>query len=122
MLNLTTIMINSEQPKVLADFYTEVLGEPQWSGGEFVGFRAGTGMLLIGPHSDIHGPNTAPGRLMPTFETDDVAAAFTKLTEAGGTAIAPPYHPDEAEEGGLLATVADPDGNYLQLASPMPDM
>lgn len=122
MLNLTTIMINSEQPKVLADFYTEVLGAPQWSGGDFVGFKAGTGMLLIGPHSDVHGENTAPGRLMPTFEAEDVEAAYTKLLAAGARSIAAPYHPDEAGDEGMLATVADPDGNYLQIASPMADV
>ena len=31
MLNLTTIMISSEDPKALSEFYKMVLGEPGWA-------------------------------------------------------------------------------------------
>jgi predicted enzyme related to lactoylglutathione lyase len=120
MLNLSTIMINSENPTGLKDFYTKVLGEPQWSGGDFTGWRAGSGMVLVGPHSDVKGTNEMPGRIMATFETTDVAGEFARITGLGGRAVQPPYHPEEADDEGMLATVADPDGNYLQLASPMP--
>jgi predicted enzyme related to lactoylglutathione lyase len=120
MLNLNTIMINSENPSSLRDFYQAVLGEPMWTGGEFTGWQAGIGMLLIGPHSDVKGTNEMPGRIMATFETAEVQEEFARITALGGRGIQPPYHPEEAGGEAWLATVADPDGNYLQLASPMP--
>jgi predicted enzyme related to lactoylglutathione lyase len=121
MLRMNMVMINSEQPEALKDFYTTVLGEPMWQGGDFTGFGSLDGGLLIGPHTDVKGSNEMPARIMPTFEALDVAAEFDRIIAAGGRAIAPPYHPAEAPDGALLATVADPDGNYLQISSPMPE-
>ncbi len=119
MLNLTTIMISSQDPAKLTDFYTKLLGEPAWTGNEFRGWKAGTGYLMIGPHDQITGTNQEPARLISNFETDDVEGEFGRVTALGAKVIAEPYHPGE-DPAMLLATLADPDGNYFQLASPMP--
>jgi predicted enzyme related to lactoylglutathione lyase len=120
-LNLNSVMISSEDPKALVDFYTKVLGEPGWTGGEFTGFKAGNAYLMIGPHSEVKGHNEMPGRLIFFFETPDVDAEFARLKSLGAQVVQEPYHPGEEPEG-TLATLADPDGNYFQLASPMPEM
>jgi catechol 2,3-dioxygenase-like lactoylglutathione lyase family enzyme len=56
-LNLNSIMLGSENPKRLADFYTGVLGapNPDWSddANGWFGFQAGDGSVAIGPHSDV---------------------------------------------------------------------
>jgi len=122
MLSLTTIMINSERPEELSAFYTKVLGEPGWSDGGYVGWQAGAGMLMIGPHSEVKGSNEMPGRIIVNFETPDVEAEFRRLKDLGVTVQQEPYQPSEAGGDMWLATLADPDGNFFQLASPMPEM
>jgi len=123
MLNLTTVMLGSEDPDSLASFYTTILGEPAWKDDTFVGWQAGSGMLMIGPHSEVKGTNDMPGRIILNFETPDVAAEFDRIKGLGATVVQEPYQPGEATTGEFwLATFGDPDGNYFQLASPMPAM
>jgi len=120
MLNLTTVMICSEDPQGLSAFYTKVLGEPAWQDMSYVGWQAGNGMLLIGPHSEEKGRNDMPGRIMVNFETPDVKAEFERIKGLGVAVQHEPYQPGGATEDLWLATFEDPDGNYFQLASPMP--
>jgi predicted enzyme related to lactoylglutathione lyase len=56
-----------------------------------------------------------PGRVMFNFETRQVKEEFERIKALGGTVIKEPYE----MEGGWIATLADPDGNYFQLVSPM---
>jgi predicted enzyme related to lactoylglutathione lyase len=124
MLDMTTVMINSEDPEGLSAFYTKILGEPGWRDSAYVGWRAGSGMLVVGPHSEVKGRNETPGRIMMNFETSDVQGEFERIKGEGATVVAEPYQPggDVAPAGEFwLATFADPDGNYFQLASPMPE-
>jgi predicted enzyme related to lactoylglutathione lyase len=120
MLNLSTVMIGSEDPKGLSAFYTTVLGEPAWDDGGYVGWQAGNGMLMIGPHSEVKGRNETPGRFILNFETPDVQREFDRIKGLGVTVQAEPYQPGGGTEDLWLATFEDPDGNYFQLASPMP--
>jgi predicted enzyme related to lactoylglutathione lyase len=120
-LNLNTVMLGSENPKQLADFYSKVLGapNPEWSdeANGWFGFKAGDGGIAIGPHSEVTGKNQQPGRVMMNFATADVKAEFERIKEAGAEVVAEPYEPGGAG-GMLLCTFADPDGNYFQLAPP----
>ena len=120
MLSLTTVMINSEDPALLSAFYKKVLGEPGWEDGGYVGWQAGSGMLMIGPHSEVKGRNEMPARIMVYFETTDVKSEFDRLKGLGATVEHEPYQPGPSGGEMWLATLADPDGNYFQLASPMP--
>jgi len=120
MLNLSTVMISSEDPKGLSAFYTTVLGEPQWDDGGYMGWQAGNGMLMIGPHSEVKGRNEMPGRIILNFETPDVKAEFERIKGLGVTVQQEPYQPGGGAEDLWLATFEDLDGNYFQLASPMP--
>jgi predicted enzyme related to lactoylglutathione lyase len=122
MLNLTTVMIGSEDPKGLTEFYTKILGEPGWSDEGFTGWQAGSAFLMIGAHSDVKGRSESPARIIVNFETPDVKAEFDRIQGLGATVKQQPYQPGPAPDGGefWLATFEDPDGNYFQLASPMP--
>ena len=111
MLNLNSVMISSEDPGPLVEFYSKVFGEPGWTGGDFTGWKAGSGYVMVGPHSDVKGRN----------ETPDVQAEFARLKGLGVQVQQEPYQPGENPDG-WLATLVDPDGNYFQLASPMPEM
>ncbi len=109
-------MIGSENPKALGEFYAKILGEPGFQEGEWYGWDTGA-QIMIGAHSEIHGKNTLPQRIMLTVEVDDVQASFDEIVSFGATVVAEPYKPEE-DRSNWLATLEDVDGNYLQLATP----
>ena len=118
MLDLNSIMIGTKQPKVLAAFYEKVLGKPAEmvdAENGFFGWKAGTSYFSILDHSEMGGRTKDPGRVMINFETKQVKEEFERIKSLGGTVIAEPYE----MEGGWIATLADPDGNYFQLVTPM---
>ncbi len=120
MLNLTTVMIYSEDPAPLNAFYTKVLGEPAWENSGYVGWQAGNATLMTGPHSEVKGRNETPGRIIVNFETPDVKGEFARIKALGAKVEREPYSPEGEGEEMWLATFEDPDGNFFQLATPMP--
>ncbi|MBI4316963.1 MAG: VOC family protein [Chloroflexi bacterium] len=117
MLNLTSIMIGSMQPKVLAAFYEKVFGKPaDWAEDSWSGWQLGTTHLVIGEHSEVKGKAKEPQRMILNFETEKVREEFARIRALGATVIKEPYE----LENTWIATFADPDGNYFQLMSPMP--
>jgi predicted enzyme related to lactoylglutathione lyase len=117
-MELRSILIGSEDPQRLTDFYTKLFGEPGWSDGGYAGWQMGTGYIMVGPHDQVKGSNTQPGRLLWNLESADVKGDFERLKAAGATVVREPYQPGEAPEG-WIATLADPDDNYFQLMTPM---
>ena len=118
MLNLNSVMIGTKQPAVLAAFYEKVLGKPaemvdQENG--FWGWQVGSTYLSVLDHSEMCGQTKDPGRIMFNFETSQVKEEFERLKTSGATVIREPYEMG----GGWVATLADPDGNYFQLVTPM---
>jgi predicted enzyme related to lactoylglutathione lyase len=118
MLNLNSVMIGTKQPLVLADFYEKVLGKPadmvdQENG--FWGWQVGSTYMGVLNHSEMSGSTKDPGRVMINFETSQVKEEFERIKALGGTVIKEPYDMG----GGWIATLADPDGNYFQLMTPM---
>jgi predicted enzyme related to lactoylglutathione lyase len=120
-MNFNSILIGSEDPRRLIEYYTRVFGEPGFSDGGFSGWQIGNGYLTVGPHSEVKGKNAAPGRLLWNIETPDVKGDFERLKEAGALVVQEPYQPDGPDDMPemLIATLADPDDNYFQLMSPM---
>ena len=118
MLNLNSAMIGTKQPSVLAAFYEKVLGKPADMVDEehgFFGWQVGAAYLSVLEHSEMGGRTKDPGRIMLNFETPQVKEEFERIKALGGTVIQEPYE----MEGGWIATLADPDGNYFQLVTPM---
>ena len=120
-LKLNSILIGSEDPGRLVDFYTKVFGDPQWSDGGYTGWQVGAAGVMIGPHDQVKGKNAVPGRLIWNLETADVRGEFDRIAGTGATVVHEPYAPGgDAASDMLLCTFADPDDNYVQLATPMP--
>jgi predicted enzyme related to lactoylglutathione lyase len=117
-MNFNGILIGSDDPDRLSDYYTRLFGEPGWNDGGYTGWLIGSGSITVGPHSEVSGRNPQPGRLIWNIETPDVKAEFDRLQAAGATVIREPYSFDEAPDS-WIATFADPDDNYFQLMSPM---
>jgi predicted enzyme related to lactoylglutathione lyase len=117
-MNFNSIMIGTEDVDRLRDFYAKLFGEPGFDEGGYSGWKIGDGFLTIGPHSEVHGKNGEPGRVIWNIESPDVAGDFARLKAAGAIVIRDPYEMEEAP-GYPIATLADVDGNYFQLVAPM---
>ncbi len=118
MLNLNSVMIGTKQPKALATFYEKVLGKPADMVDDengFFGWQVGSSYFSILDHSEMGGKTKDPGRVMLNFETPQVKEEFERIKALGAIVIRAPYEMG----GGWIATLADPDGNYFQLVSPM---
>jgi len=115
-LNLNSIMLGTSQPQVLGEFYEKVLGRPadmSEEGGWYM-WQVGNCSLSIGEHSEVNGQSKEPARIILNFETKLVKEEFDRLKNAGITVIKEPYEMG----GGWIATLADSDGNFIQLMTP----
>jgi predicted enzyme related to lactoylglutathione lyase len=117
-MNLTGILLGSEDPQRLAGYYARLFGKPGWEDGDFTGWTIGSGWITVGPHDQVKGRNAHPGRVIWNIETPDVQGDFERLKAAGATVVQEPYRLSEEQEG-WIATFSDPDDNYFQLVSPM---
>lgn len=117
-MNFNSILIGSEQPEALVEYYSKVLGAPTFSDFGYSGWQIGSGFVTIGPHSAVKGTNDTPGRIIWNIETNDVEGDFARMRDAGAIVVAEPYG-FEQSPGSTIATFADPDGNYFQLMSQM---
>jgi len=122
MLTLNSIMLGSDDPKGLIEFYTKVLGEPTWSDTGYTGWQLGKAGLMIGAHSEVKGQNEMPARVMWNLETPDVKGEFERIKGLGATVVQEPYRPSDEYKDFWMATFADADGNYFQIAAPAPEM
>jgi len=119
MLNLNSIMIGTLQTQLMGAFYEKVIGKPaDMSDAEqgFYGWQVGSAYFTILQHSEMGGNAKDPGRVMFNFETTEVKEEFERIKTIDGIAIIrEPYEMG----GGWIATLADPEGNYFQLVTPM---
>jgi predicted enzyme related to lactoylglutathione lyase len=117
-MDFNSILIGTDNKDAMVEYYTKVLGEPTYTDESYAGWHLGSGWVNIGAHSEVHGRNAAPGRLIWNIETTDVQGEFDRMKAAGATVVAEPYgfegYPDSK-----IATFEDPDGNYFQLTTPM---
>ena len=117
-MDFNNILIGSEDPKRLVDYYTKLFGPPAYTDETYAGWQFGSGWVSIGPHSEVKGKSVHPGRIIWNLETKDVDGEFAKLKAAGAIVVAEPYG-FEGFPDSKIATLADPDDNYFQLMTPM---
>jgi predicted enzyme related to lactoylglutathione lyase len=118
MLNLNSVMIGTQQLTTLATFYEKVIGKPADmvdSDLGFFGWQVGSAFFSVLEHSAMGGSARDPGRVMFNFETAQVKEEFERMKALGAQVVREPYEIGE----GWIATLADPDGNYFQLMTPM---
>ena len=111
-------MIGTKQVKVLSAFYEKVIGKPADMvdpDNGFWGWQVGSAFMGILEHSEMGGSTKDPGRLIFNFETPQVKEEFERIKAVGATVIKEPYEMGQ----GWIATLADPDGNYFQLMTPL---
>jgi len=116
-VNMNGILIGTDDPTRLREYYTKLFGKPAWDDSGYFGWQLGTGSVTFGFHDQVKGSNHEPGRVIWNIETSDVKGEFEKLRNAGATVVREPY--SDADGAMWIATLADPDNNYFQLTSPM---
>jgi predicted enzyme related to lactoylglutathione lyase len=116
-VNLNNILLGTDDAPRLIEYYTKVLGAPTYSDEGYSSWVLGTGALSVGGHSEVHGQNDQPGRVIWNLETEDVQGDFARMRDAGAIVVREPYSFEQMPST-WIATLADPDGNYFQLMSP----
>ena len=109
-IDLDSVIIATDQPGQLADWYSAVLGADRESDNVV---RHGGIELILFPHDAVAGPAPQPERMMLNFRIDD-PDGFRSRVDRLGVVWKRPF---EREAFGLLATLQDPDGNYVQFLS-----
>jgi predicted enzyme related to lactoylglutathione lyase len=117
-MNFNSILIGTDNAPRLIEYYTRILGAPGMSDDTYAGWQVGSGFVSVGPHSEVHGRNATPGRMLWNIESTDVKGDFERFKAAGATVVKAPYE-FEGAAGSLIATFEDPDGNYFQLMTRM---
>jgi len=67
--------------------------------------------VTLGTHSEVKGRNTDPARHMVGLATDDVQGEVQRLKSKGVEFLGDPEKFDQV----TVATLKDPEGNYVQL-------
>ena len=107
------VWTTAERWPAMDRFYVQVLGlAPRTRRPGFVNFELDGQRLTVTTHAGVRGPATDPLRLMVNLATDDIAADHARLATAG---VPFTRAPEREPWGGWVATLADPDGNTLQL-------
>lgn len=103
-----SLLIGSSNVDAMKDWYRKAFGIEE---NEMGAFQFGGVGLFIEEHSMVSGPNQDPARVIINLDVDDCRAIEAQIEAAGATWV----RPVEQEPFGLIGTVADPDGNYVQI-------
>lgn len=109
-----TIMVGTDQPEAMARFYGETLGLERLARFRDPVFAAAGGFIRILDHSGISGPTQEPARMQINLFVDDVGREFRRVT-GGDPSVGVHRRPERESWGGEVATLLDPDGNFVQL-------
>ena len=65
-MDFNSILIGSEQPERLVEYYTRLLGAPRFSENGYTGWQLGSGWVTVGGHDQVKGRSAHPGRIRGT--------------------------------------------------------
>ena len=110
-LTLDGIVISSARAEELKDWYRKTFDVTENENGAFV---FGSVRLFVFPHDAVRGAAQEPARILLGFSVDDAKAVESDLKAKGVRFI----RDVEEEPFGLIGTIVDLDGNYLQIIQP----
>lgn len=103
-----SLLVGSSQPEVMKDWYQRCFGVSQ---NQMGAFDFGPVQLFIEPHSEVSGPAKEPARVIINLNVDDCRTLEKHLRSQNVRWV----REVEQMPFGLIGTVADPDGNYVQI-------
>ncbi|MDE0493214.1 MAG: hypothetical protein F4Z31_22510 [Gemmatimonadetes bacterium] len=106
--NLGSILVGSSQVDAMKDWYRACFGPDENEMGAFV---FGGVQLFIEEHSEVSGANENGHRIILNLDVSGCRDLEAHLNEQGVTWV----REVEQMPFGLIGTVADPDGNMLQV-------
>jgi predicted enzyme related to lactoylglutathione lyase len=103
-----SLLVGSSQPAEMKEWYRRAFGVSE---NEMGAFDFGGVQLFIEAHTEVSGPTKEPARMIINLNVDDCRALESQLKTLDPTWVR------EVEQApfGLIGTVADPDGNYVQI-------
>lgn len=102
-----SILLGSSNVDEMKNWYRRAFSVEEQNGA----FAFGPVLLFIETHSEVSGPATDAARYVINLNVDDCRAIEAHLKDLGVRWI----RPVEQMPFGLIGTVADPDGNYIQI-------
>jgi catechol 2,3-dioxygenase-like lactoylglutathione lyase family enzyme len=113
---LSSLLLASADPDRLRGWYRDALGvRPDPDG--FLHF--GPVAVLVDGRDDVAARAAEPGRVVLNYEVSDIRGRARHLDGLGVAWVSPVEY--RADGGAWFGTVADPDGNYVQLIQLTPD-
>ena len=104
--------------QAMRTFYVDVLDlSPRSDRDGFLNVDLDGVRLTVATHTDVSGVSDQPARIMINLIVDDIDRRHAAAVARGATSIRPP---EPEHWGGRICTLADPDGNYVQLMTPDP--
>lgn len=110
------LLIHTENPESVRDWYAKAFDAAVDGRGQIGDNGFGLGMgedqyFIFFPHDEVSGRAKEPARIIVNIAVDDADSVAARLDGLGARWIRP------LEDGGpgRIATVADPDGNYVQI-------
>lgn len=104
-----SLLVGSSNVDAMKDWYQRAFGV---TANEMGAFAFGPVQLFIEEHSEVSGPTKEPARVIINLDVDDCRALEQHLEGMGGVTW---VRKVEQMPFGLIGTVADPDGNYVQI-------
>ncbi|MFC5830988.1 VOC family protein [Nonomuraea insulae] len=108
-IRLGGLVLGSDDPERLSDWYREAFAPAAGSGTVLM---VGGGRLIFDRRDDLEERTREPGRILINLYVGDIRAVVARLRSLGVTQW---IRPVEEFGPGLIATVEDPVGNYVQL-------
>lgn len=103
-----SLLIGTDQLETMKSWYRRAFSPKE---NEMGAFEFGDFQLFIEEHSEVSGPNVDGARFIINLDVTDCRGLGKHLRDLDSKFI----RAVEQEPFGLIATVTDPDGNYVQI-------
>ena len=107
------IVLGSTDPARLWEWYRSAFAPEAEKEGSMLGLELGGTYLIFESRNDVGRKSVEPGRLIVNFEVDDIRGLEKHLTTGLNARWVRPV--EDPDEGIMLGTLEDPDGNYVQI-------
>ena len=105
---LGSLLVGSSRVDEMKDWYRKAFDVKE---NDMGAFDFGGVQLFIEEHTDVKGPTKEPARVILNLNVDDARTLGKHLEGIGSTFV----RNVEQADFGIIGTVADPDGNYVQI-------